>query len=125
MIVMERYQMNVRKWRSHRTHNWNDDLMTYLSIYYQTLMAISSLHHNNITHYDIKSDNILIQLNGSKPKIVLVDFGSSKLFHSSETEFDEQDRGTEFIKSPEMIQLSIKLKKENNNFDRRKKVGTT
>ncbi len=40
-------------------------------------------------------------------------------------EFDNENRGTEFIKSPEMLQLSIKLKKHTTEYDRRKKVGTT
>ena len=36
-----------------------------------------------------------------------------------------KSRGTECIKSPEMLTLSFHLKKEADNYDRRKKIGTT
>lgn len=36
-----------------------------------------------------------------------------------------KSRGTECIKSPEMLTLALHLKKEADHYDRRKKIGTT
>lgn len=36
-----------------------------------------------------------------------------------------QNRGTEYIKSPEMLNLAFSAKKDNENFDRRRRCGTT
>lgn len=51
------------------------------------------MHYHNVTHYDIKADNILIEEivgvnNEIELKIVLADFGSCKLFKNEEDEYD-------------------------------------
>ena len=35
-------------------------LGTVLAIYYEVLKIVKLLHDNNITHYDIKGDNIML-----------------------------------------------------------------
>ena len=62
------------------------------------------LHINNVTHYDIKADNILLD---DKLNVVLADFGECKMFTSEEDEYCTKSRGTEYIKSPEMLTLTI------------------
>lgn len=57
--------------------------------------------------------------------IVITDFGESKIFNGEEDEYCLRNRGTEYIKSPEMLTLTINSKKEQDTYDRRKKVGTT
>ena len=47
------------------------------------------------------------------------------MFTSEEDEYCLKNRGTEYIKSPEMLTLTINTKKETDQYDRRKKVGTT
>jgi serine/threonine protein kinase len=47
------------------------------------------------------------------------------MFVNEEDEIDMRNRGTEYIKSPEMLMLTIAAKKENDKYDRRRKVGTT
>lgn len=44
---------------------------------------------------------------------------------NEDEELDLQNRGTEYIKSPEMLNLSFSTKKDNENFDRRRRCGTT
>ena len=57
--------------------------------------------------------------------VVLADFGECKMFSSEDDEYCLKNRGTEYIKSPEMLTLTINTKKETDQYDRRKKVGTT
>mmetsp|Transcript_39938 Transcript_39938/g.35648 ORF Transcript_39938/g.35648 Transcript_39938/m.35648 type:complete len:86 (-) Transcript_39938:1528-1785(-) len=47
------------------------------------------------------------------------------MFNDEDDEFCLRNRGTEWIKSPEMLTLSNNTKKEADHYDRRKKVGTT
>lgn len=47
------------------------------------------------------------------------------MFTNEQEELCLRNRGTEYIKSPEMLTLTINCKRENDNFDRRRKVGTT
>jgi len=44
--------------------------------------------------------------------VVLTDFGECKMFTSEDDEYCLKNRGTEYIKSPEMLTLSINTKKE-------------
>lgn len=37
-----------------------DNLSLYLSIYREILKCFKKIHSHNVTHYDIKGDNILI-----------------------------------------------------------------
>ena len=67
---------------------------------------------------------LLNQDTGSPVKVVLGDFGECRISDQSKEEFDLKSRGTEYIKSPEMLTLSLHNKKEADNYDRRKKVGT-
>ena len=46
------------------------------------------------------------------------------MFTSEKDEFQSRNKGTEFIKSPEMLQLAIATRKDTDKYDRRKKVGT-
>ena len=42
-----------------------DNLSLYLSIYKEVLKAFKIIQSNNVTHYDIKCDNILIDFKNS------------------------------------------------------------
>ena len=44
------------------------------------------------------------------------------MFTNEEDEYCLRNRGTEYIKSPEMLTLTINAKKEGDKYDRRKKV---
>lgn len=90
-----------------------------------------------VVHYDIKADNILLQPHPdvgddalTRPPtatppfdLVLADFGESRRFHPDEEPITSRNRGTECIKSPEMLQVANATKKARANFDRRRKEG--
>jgi serine/threonine protein kinase len=47
------------------------------------------------------------------------------MFTGPEDELCLANTGTEYIKSPEIVALTIATRKENDKYDRRRKVGTT
>ena len=80
------------------------------------------IHQHNITHYDIKCDNVFLDLNngnssstlssqfgnflndnGSEIKLTVGDFGECKIFSNEKDELCQRNRGTDFCKSPEML----------------------
>lgn len=78
-------------------------LSTMLTIYYDVLKIVKTLHEQRVTHYDIKADNILLEIDPNdenKIKAVFGDFGECKIYESENDEFDMKSRGTECIKSP-------------------------
>lgn len=94
----------------------SDNLASYLAIFRDTLQAVKVLHLHNTTHYDLKADNILLEYGPNKLNnefhVVLTDFGESRIFSNEEDEYCIRSRGTEYIKSPEMLTLTLNSKKE-------------
>ncbi len=41
----------------------NENLSLYLSIYKEFLKSLSIIHSHNVTHYDIKCDNVFLDFN--------------------------------------------------------------
>lgn len=62
IIVMKRYPASLKEWRLKQKGNWQDNLATYLSLYRDVLKGVQLLHSHNVTHYDIKADNILLDV---------------------------------------------------------------
>ena len=134
-IVMKRYKSSLKKWRENQILPMNTLLPLYLKIFLRILSAVKCLHTNKITHYDLKCDNVLIDapdiikpdMNLSEVvfSVYLADFGECKIFLNQEDELDLRNRGTDFIKSPEMLSLALNSKKDNENYDRRRRCGTT
>ena len=46
------------------------------------------------------------------------------MYTNEKDEFQSRNKGTEFIKSPEMLQLAVATRKDTDKYDRRKRVGT-
>ncbi|CAD8067816.1 unnamed protein product [Paramecium primaurelia] len=67
------------------------------SIIKQLLIVLTYLHNKDITHRDIKPDNILVGLDG---KVRLIDFGLSQ---QSESKISYDKCGTLLFMAPEMI----------------------
>ena len=95
------------------------------------MRAVAKLHANSITHYDLKCDNVFLEFknssnsskwNDSDIRVILGDFGVCKMFLNEENEFCMRDRGTEVIKSPEMLALNKMKNSEADHYDRRRKV---
>ena len=117
-LIMKRYRHSLKEWRVSQSKSLKDNLSLYLSLYKDILKAVELFHSNNVTHYDIKADNIFLdvtdnekQISDSNLTVALGDLGEWKMFISEEDEFWEKNRGTEVIMSPEMLMLAINIRK--------------
>lgn len=141
-IVMKWYSSSLKKWRDTLPGSMSDHLPVLLAVFKQILKAVWVLHRQDIVHYDLKCDNVMIEavqktpeetvetpstlppgMNDPVPRIALVDFGESRMLAHAE-ELDMRNRGTEIIKGPEMLELHVVASKHNVAHDRRKRVGT-
>lgn len=123
-IALKCYTTSLRKWRLHQDtrsdfQRHQDQLLPlYLRIYRRILLVTDKLATRNIIHFDIKCDNVLMSPTDDgdlvdfwnptptvmpQHDVVLADFGVGKLVGNSEGMHTVRNRGTECIKSPEMI----------------------
>jgi serine/threonine protein kinase len=138
-IVMKKYARSLGEWRRQQGDSiqvFQQNLSLYVSIYNQVLKALQTIHAHKVTHYDIKCDNVLIDFVGDQDQgdlrnmteddfqITFGDFGECRIFSDDKDEFCTRNRGTDSIKSPEMLQLAINTRKDHDKYDRRKQVGT-
>lgn len=122
-IVMRKSMINLKQWRLKIAEiGWNQKVLDIsLEIYSIIINSVARLHSNKIVHYDIKCDNILVDQDPLVdldeiistgevfkiiPKIKLVDFGECRMFQTEDDEFCTRSRGTDYIKSPEMLLIS-------------------
>ena len=142
-IVMQHYPTSLKQWRTNHDCDKQGEisdtsrhLLLYSAIYAQCLEAVAALERFGVVHYDIKADNFLLdpaqgcsisefwnppeRSTLSAFRIVITDFGESRLFAPTETKGTARNRGTEYIKAPEMLTVSSLSKIEANIYDRRK-----
>ncbi|PRP83232.1 hypothetical protein PROFUN_09444 [Planoprotostelium fungivorum] len=137
-LVMKLYRMNLKEWRLKQTKSLAENLPLYLNIYTCILNTVIFLPDNRVNHYDLKSENILIDTlwssmsdqdmynqSNERPNFLslLGDFGTSKMYATEKEGFTTRNRGTEVIKSPEMLKIAYASQKTNDSYDRRKRVG--
>lgn len=137
-IVMKRYPISLKSWRIKQVSSLSEMLPTYLSIFKDILEAVKIIHNMNTTHYDLKCDNIVLDFLPNNGKdistssteddicIRVADFGECRIFLNEKDEYCTRSRGTDVIKSPEMLKhFGYQVRTEDDNYDRRKKMGTT
>ena len=117
-IVMEFYPMTLKTWR--KSFQSNPPLPTIIRLFKEFLNAATVLLDNRINHFDIKCDNVVLDKNGYP---ALADFGESICYKNEASSYTQLNRGTEWIKSPEMLSIAINASVNNPTFDRRKQVG--
>ncbi|KAF4755536.1 hypothetical protein FOZ63_028412, partial [Perkinsus olseni] len=140
-IIMRFYDMTLTAWRSRFAQPLGDHLLDLLQAYRKVLTAVGKLHRDGLVHYDLKCDNIMVldthprrgsQLtstargSSSGIAVVLADFGESRVLEGPQnTDLCVRNRGTEFVKPPEMLTMERALRRDDAAFDRRRSVGTT
>lgn len=78
VIVMKKYDCSLRDWILRFQDVLPSKLPQILKVFWDILQIILLLHEKSVTHYDIKADNILLQIDeetGNPTKVVLGDFG--------------------------------------------------
>jgi serine/threonine protein kinase len=79
------------------------DASTLIGLFSQIVAGVRFMYENNILHRDIKPSNILVTRRGV---IKIADFGSSKMYRSSELMLKTLV-GTPLFFSPELLQMSL------------------
>eukprot|EP00026_Physarum_polycephalum_P001048 Phypoly_transcript_01049.p1 GENE.Phypoly_transcript_01049~~Phypoly_transcript_01049.p1 ORF type:complete len:1112 (+),score=220.65 Phypoly_transcript_01049:278-3613(+) len=139
-IVMKSYKCSLKEWRLRQTQtSFAQALPLYLNIFNNILNTMQFLVENKVNHFDIKCDNFLIhpkhsgisdQDFWSQPSstpnfnVCLADFGEAKIYSMEVDGYTTRNRGTEFIKSPEMLTVAYASQKTRDAYDRRKQVGS-
>lgn len=124
-IVMKRYPISLKDWRNQLSGSIDDNIPKFLTMFREILKAVQIIHKHNVTHYDLKCDNVLLEDPVEDCQVTIGDFGECRMFVNSDDENCLANKGTEYIKSPEMLSLTIASRKENDKYDRRRKVGTS
>ena len=137
-IVMRCYSKTLKQWRlgwdndefsvkkeneNLRRKSKNDLLKQCLEYFKMVVASVYEMHKNGVCHYDLKCDNVLLSDDNSCIKIV--DFGEAHVrpgWHGQNM-YSTVDRGTECIKSPEMLTVCHAGNKDRDEYDRRRKNG--
>ncbi len=132
-IESEIFVTSLTKFRSaliSTDHRQHVPVVILLIVYSEILAGVESLHKKaKVIHYDLKMDNILVEFGDDAqnplviPRIAIADFGEARVFESGITCL--RNRGTECIKSPEILSIANRMKKDGILFDRRRAIDTT
>ena len=136
-IVMKEYKTSLKTWRLKQTTHFLQNIPLYMNIFKRILESYKFLYDNNINHFDLKCDNIFLepfdgvdeakffnhQSDMPHFEMVIGDFGESFIYSNDEEDgYTTRHRGTECIKSPEMLKIEM-MDTKSKNYDRRRKVG--
>lgn len=150
VLVLKDYKCSLKQWRQRQPTAPAHQLRLYYAIFREILVAVRGLFDSGVVHFDLKSDNILLEpLPGTNPvefwapmtgrppfRVVLGDFGESKMLgeQSGEESYGQargaadgattsRARGTDAFKSPEMLLVGGALQKTHRTYDRRRQQG--
>ena len=140
-IVMKRCNESLRVWRGKISDVEIDSnratyLHLFLHLFQDIVEKVVQLHAAGVTHYDLKCDNVLVvgeragkdgSMCTSIPILHLADFGEAHVTPGWHADLvcSYWDRGTECVKSPEMLTISAATDPARPNHDRRKTIGTS
>ena len=134
---MEKCAGSLKEWRADQPapRPSKQLLPVYVDVFSQIASAVAELHAMGVSHYDLKADNILLASEDGKKEgqqehrkihVRLADFGESLFVpgcHARDT-FNKRDRGTECIKSPEMLTVCNVSRRDGGDADRLRQAGT-
>jgi serine/threonine protein kinase len=136
-ITMKRYCGSLKEWRIRQRQPLEANLVLYMNIFEKMLRTIYKLHGHHIIHFDIKCDNFFIEphragatleelvnqaTNEPTFSVALGDFGESMVYSGEDDQYTTQNRGTEYIRSPEMLAAA---NRNVAHYDRRRRQGAT
>lgn len=120
-LVMPRYMQSLRAWRREACGGTGEPPTGQLfALYAQALSAVAQMHDEHIEHFDIKADNCLLEEVGEVGRdaanapdvaragglrLVIADLGVARIYGAEEQGRSPRDRGTECVKSPEMLEV--------------------
>jgi serine/threonine protein kinase len=116
-IVMEFYSATLKSWRRKVT---SVEPRIFLRLYREFLQCCTVLTEKKVNHFDIKCDNVMLDMDGYP---ALADFGESISYDDEYNCYTRLNKGTEWIKSPEMLSIALNSATTNANYDRRQRVG--
>lgn len=120
-IVMEFYPMTLKSWRKkYSKSKKKPNEMTLLRLFREFLNSSTVLVDKRINHFDIKCDNVMLDQIGHP---ALADFGEAMSYKNETNWMTLLNKGTEWIKSPEMLSIALNSSVTNPNFDRRRRIG--
>ena len=120
-IVMEFYPMTLKSWRKkYMKTKKKPNEMTLLRLFREFLNSTTVLTDKRINHFDIKCDNVMLDHFGYP---ALADFGEAMSYKNETNWMTLLNKGTEWIKSPEMLSIALNSSVTNPNFDRRRRIG--
>eukprot|EP00127_Corallochytrium_limacisporum_P003462 Clim_evm90s149 gene=Clim_evmTU90s149 len=127
MIVMNFMKKSLRAWREQQQRPFREMMLSYFLIYEAVLDAVGFLSFSRVNHYDIKCDNVLLyeipedisEINAAGSvgestliSIALADFGEAVKYGLDAEGYTMDNRGTDFIKSPEMLNIATVAKQD-------------
>jgi len=147
-LAMQYYGTSLKQWRVKQKSPMRTMVPWYLYIYRHILEVVALLSSRNILHFDIKCDNFLmhpvegdltieefwdppaldmVQHTPFPFELCVADFGESKMSAAGSPDDSDvgtfRNRGTEYIKSPEMLTIANAANKDRAMYDRRRKHG--
>ena len=109
-----------------KTNNkYNNNENKYIENMHNKKGLNSKNKENQYENISLSSSQYLPFSSSNNICIRVADFGECKIFLNEKDEYCTRSRGTDVIKSPEMLHHFGLIRKEDDNFDRRKKIGTT
>jgi len=138
-VSMKRYTCSVKEWRMRQDAPLRDRLVLYCNVYLQMCEALAALHSQGVVHFDLKGDNFfvdphevgaskesLVKVKGHEPnfEVCLGDFGEAMVFSSADDAHTTENRGTEYIRAPEML-MAVARSETKDTYDRRRKHGAS
>ncbi|KAL7714917.1 hypothetical protein QTN25_007640 [Entamoeba marina] len=113
-IVMKRYTCSLLAWR----RALKNPTPRLLCLVFEKVLCCCGVLDRRVNHYDIKCDNIFLDAKGKKDdflnsdgdanfEVCLGDFGEAIVYRNEKEGYSYRHRGTEAIKSPEMLALDF------------------